>query len=195
MILLSVLNVVQVNGVQVIAYGVLVSNSREDVVNAALRLLDSFGIESFSMRRLAAELEVQPSALYHHVASKQELLGLMAADLVTGVVLDADIRASCHRLRSAMLEVRDGAELVATATAFRLGVSGLEADLALVTSPDVARTLLIYVVGHTQATQLHRQASALGAIEADPDLEDSFDRGLGIILAAVPGVGVSTLAP
>ena len=81
-----------------------------------------------------------------------------------------------------MLAVRDGAEVVATASAFRLGLSELEGDLAKQSSPDLARTLLIYVVGHTTATQLHRQASALGAIETDPDLDPSFDRGLAILL-------------
>lgn len=161
-------------------------NSREDVVSAALKLLDSWGLEFFSMRRLAGELDVQPSALYHHVASKQELLGFMAARIVGQVEVDADVVASCHRLRAAMLAVRDGAEVVATASAFRLGVSELEARFAAVTTPDVARTLLLYVMGHTEATQLHRQASSLGVIEADPDLDDSFDRGLAIILAALP---------
>lgn len=161
-------------------------NSREDVVSAALRLLDSWGLEFFSMRRLAGELDVQPSALYHHVASKQELLGFMAARIVADVDVDADVIASCHRLRAAMLAVRDGAEVVATASAFRLGVSELEGRLAAVTTPDVARTLLLYVMGHTEATQLHRQASSLGVIEADPDLDASFDRGLAIILAALP---------
>jgi TetR/AcrR family tetracycline transcriptional repressor len=163
-----------------------VGNSRDDVVTAALKLLDSWGLEFFSMRRLAGELEVQPSALYHHVASKQQLLGFMAARIVAGVEVDHDLVASCHRLRAAMLAVRDGAEVVATASAFRLGVSDLEARLAAMTTPDVARTLLLYVMGHTEATQLHRQASSLGVIEADPDLDASFDRGLAIILAAVP---------
>jgi Bacterial regulatory proteins, tetR family. len=163
-----------------------VGNSREDVVSAALTLLDSWGLEFFSMRRLAGELEVQPSALYHHVASKQELLGFMAARIVGAVEVDEDVPASCHRLREAMLAVRDGAEVVATASAFRLGVSELEARFAALTSADVARTLLLYVMGHTEATQLHRQASSLGVIEADPDLDASFDRGLAIILAAVP---------
>ena len=158
-------------------------NSRQDVVTAALRLLDAFGLDSFSMRRLAAELEVQPSALYHHVENKQELLGHLAGRIVGGVVVDADLLSTCHRLRDAMLAVRDGAEVVATATAFRLGVSEFEAELARFASVDVARTLLIYVIGHTQATQLHRQASELGAIRTDPDLEASFDRGLRIILA------------
>jgi AcrR family transcriptional regulator len=132
---------------------------------------------------VAGALDVQPSALYHHVANKQTLLGLMADRIVAGVGVDADLTSTCHRLRDAMLAIRDGAEVVATASAFRLGLSELESDLAKQSSPDVARTLLIYVVGHTQATQLHRQASALGAIEQDPDLDASFARGLQIVLA------------
>lgn len=161
--------------------------NRDDVVTTALAVLDSWGLEYTSMRRVAGALDVQPSALYHHVANKQTLLGLMADRIVAGVGVDADLIGTSHRLRDAMLAVRDGAEVVATASAFRLGLSELESDLAKQSTPDVARTLLIYVVGHTQATQLHRQASALGAIGADPDGDDSFgdasfDRGLSIIL-------------
>src|SRR5689334_10377991 len=157
--------------------------NRDDIVTAALGVLDTWGFEFCSMRRVAAELNVQPSALYHHVENKQTLLGLMAERIVAGVGVDQDLAGTSHRLRDAMLAVRDGAEVVATASAFRLGLSELEGDLAKQSSPDVARTLLIYVVGHTQATQLHRQASALGAIEADPDGvesygEASFERGL-----------------
>ena len=66
--------------------------------------------------------------------------------------------------------------------AFRLGGFALESDLAAHSDPDVARTLLLYVVGHTQATQLHRQAAAVGIVDADPDLDASFERGLAIIL-------------
>jgi AcrR family transcriptional regulator len=161
--------------------------NRDDIVTGALDVLNTWGLEYTSMRRVAGALDVQPSALYHHVANKQTLLGLMADRIVAGVSVDADLIDTSHRLRRAMLAVRDGAEVVATASAFRLGLSELEADLAKQSTPDVARTLLIYVVGHTQATQLHRQASALGAIEADPDGvesygEASFERGLRIIL-------------
>ena len=158
-------------------------NSLDDVVCAAIELLDVWGLEFFSMRRLASELGVQPSALYHHVANKQELLGLMAGRIVADVVIDDDVLASCHRLRAALLGVRDGAEVVATASAFRIGVSQLEDALTAVTSTDVARTVLIYVLGHTEATQLHRQASQVGAISTDPDWEESFERGLELILA------------
>jgi TetR/AcrR family tetracycline transcriptional repressor len=161
--------------------------NRDDIVTGALEVLDSWGLEYTSMRRVAGALDVQPSALYHHVANKQTLLGLMADRIVAGVGVNADLVDTSHRLREAMLSVRDGAEVVATASAFRLGLSELESDLAKQSSPDIARTLLIYVVGHTQATQLHRQASQLGAIEADPDGVESFgdasfDRGLEILL-------------
>lgn len=158
------------------------ANSLDDVLNGALRVLEKQGIEFFSMRRVAAELDVQPSALYHHVQNKQTLLTLMARKIVAAVDVDADLVGVCHRLREAMLAVRDGAEVVATATAFRLGRSQLEADVAEYSTPDIARTLLIYVIGHTQATQLHLQASSMGLIPLDPDLEKSFDRGLEIIL-------------
>lgn len=161
--------------------------NRDDVVTGALAVLDGWGLEYTSMRRVAGSLNVQPSALYHHVANKQTLLGLMANRIVAGVAVSSDLVETSHRLREAMLQVRDGAEVVATASAFRLGLSELESDLAKQSTPDVARTLLIYVVGHTQAAQLHRQASALGAIEADAEGVDSFgdasfDRGLRIIL-------------
>jgi hypothetical protein len=72
--------------------------------------------------------------------------------------------------------------VVATAAAFRIGLAELEGDLAKQSSPDLARTLLIYVVGHTQATQLHRYASDVGIISPDPDLDASFDRGLTVVL-------------
>ncbi len=158
------------------------ANSLDDVVSGALRVLDAFGLEFSSMRRVAGELGVRPSALYHHVADKQTLLGLMAARIVAEVEVDDDLRGTAHRLRDAMLAIRDGAEVVATASAFRLGVSDLESALADRSTPDVARTLFLYVVGHTQATQLHRQAATVGIVDVDPDLDASFGRGLEIIL-------------
>ena len=160
----------------------------DDVVTGALGVLDAYGLEFCSMRRVAGALDVQPSALYHHVPDKQTLLALMADRIVADVRIPADgtaierALAVSHALRAAMLSIRDGAEVVATASAFRLGVSTLEADLATVLGDrDGARTLLLYVFGHTQATQMHRLASHVGAIEPDPDLDHSFDRGLAIL--------------
>ncbi|MEU6201005.1 TetR/AcrR family transcriptional regulator [Streptomyces sp. NPDC047061] len=41
---------------------------------AALRLIDTDGVEALSMRKLAAELSANPMSLYHHVPSKDALL-------------------------------------------------------------------------------------------------------------------------
>ncbi len=49
--------------------------TRERVLEAAIGLADANGIESLSMRKLAAELGVEAMSLYHHVGSKDELLG------------------------------------------------------------------------------------------------------------------------
>lgn len=186
-------------------------NTRADVIEAALRVLDDHGLEFCSMRRVAAALDVQPSALYHHVPNKQTLLALMADEIVRGVAASGaaegevaeggeDPAAICRSLRGALLSIRDGADVVATASAFRLGASDVEAALAAQVGPDGARTLLLYTFGQAQATQTQLQAQAIGALPeaqgsetggADPlpDLEmqlrEGFDRGIAIILAGV----------
>ncbi|MET1134012.1 MAG: TetR family transcriptional regulator, partial [Aeromicrobium sp.] len=121
-------------------------------------------------------------ALYHHVPDKQTLLALMADRIVAGVEVGDDAAKAAHALREAMLAVRDGADVVATASAFRLGDSRIENELAALTTPDIARTLLLYVFGHTQATQMHRQAAQIGILAEDPDLDASFARGLDLVL-------------
>jgi AcrR family transcriptional regulator len=48
--------------------------SRERVVEAALALIDAKGYASFSLRDVARELGVYPTAIYWHVPSRDELL-------------------------------------------------------------------------------------------------------------------------
>lgn len=207
-------------------------NSLADVVAAALRVLDDQGLEGCSMRRVAAELGVQPSALYHHVSDKQTLLALMADEIVAGVgerarqlsaVMPAGVKPSqlgsakmrpmvtylgepsqaqgpqlvarrvCEELREAMLTTRDGADVVATAAAFRMGASELEDELAELVGRDGARTLLIYTFGQAQQTQMHRQAVAFGVLVGTPTapvlqgdgLDEAFTRGLDVILTGL----------
>lgn len=50
----------------------------DDVVDTACQLLDADGWEKFSIRRVAVQLGVTPAALYQHVASKEQLLDLVA---------------------------------------------------------------------------------------------------------------------
>jgi hypothetical protein len=139
---------------------------------------------------------VQPSALYHHVPDKQTLLALMADEIVRGVAGE-DPASICRSLRAAMLAIRDGADVVATASAFRLGASSVEALLASMVGADGARTLLLYTFGQAQATQTQLQAQAIGALPQmgddasegadahsalDRQLREGFDRGIEIIL-------------
>ena len=55
--------------------------SKERIVQAAVALADEIGFESWSMRKLAEDLDAAPMALYRHVANKEDLLDAMI-DLV-----------------------------------------------------------------------------------------------------------------
>jgi AcrR family transcriptional regulator len=59
--------------------------SKERVVRAAVSLADEGGIASLSMRKLAEALGVEAMSLYHHVASKDEILDGMV-DAVFGEI-------------------------------------------------------------------------------------------------------------
>ncbi|MFI6299003.1 TetR/AcrR family transcriptional regulator [Nonomuraea sp. NPDC050790] len=48
--------------------------TREEIYAAAWRLIDADGVEGLSMRKLAAELDVNPMSLYHHVENKTALM-------------------------------------------------------------------------------------------------------------------------
>lgn len=52
------------------------------VVDAALRIADTDGIDGVSLRRIAATLDVTPMAIYRHVRDKGHLLDLMADRLL-----------------------------------------------------------------------------------------------------------------
>jgi AcrR family transcriptional regulator len=48
--------------------------TRDRVLRGAVALADAHGIAALTIRSLAAELGVKPMAVYHHVASKEEIL-------------------------------------------------------------------------------------------------------------------------
>ncbi len=174
---------------------------RDDVVTRALEVLDRHGLGDLSMRRLGADLGVQPSAIYHHFVNKQTLLAAVADEILARgarVLPDGawDLRAAavCVRLRDAMLAYRDGADLVATVHAFGLGASGPRTDLMAIlaeggfpadVSRVAARTLLHFVFGHVTDEQTHLQAGSDGAIEDAPRESSDFDLGLALVLDGI----------
>ncbi|GLW98619.1 TetR/AcrR family transcriptional regulator [Microtetraspora sp. NBRC 16547] len=64
--------------------------SSREIYGEALRLIDERGVEALSMRKLAAELDVNPMSLYHHVPNKEALLEGVCDLVISGIELPAD---------------------------------------------------------------------------------------------------------
>lgn len=87
--------------------------SRERIVEAAFGLLQEYGLQDVSMRRISSSLDVRPGALYYHVPNKQELLRLVAQRALEPLAEgEGEPRELMVRLREILLSLRDGADLV-----------------------------------------------------------------------------------
>lgn len=58
------------------------SLSREQIVRAAMEILDEEGLDGLSMRRLGTKLDAGATSLYWHVAHKDELLELVVDEVL-----------------------------------------------------------------------------------------------------------------
>ncbi|MBA0046934.1 TetR family transcriptional regulator [Mycobacterium sp. NPDC050853] len=158
--------------------------NRHDLVHRATAILDDYGIADLTMRRLARELDIAPSALYWHFANKQQLLGAVA-DHVLAPLAETDRRDSawqlrieflCTALRDALLSHKDGAELVSASfasgqTSHMITVLGRLADAAVTAGLEVipaklaARSITYYVLGYVADEQSRLQWDSAGALE------------------------------
>lgn len=68
--------------------------SRQRVVDAAVDIVDREGVDAVTMRRLAKELRTAPASLYRHVASRDELLRLVAERVIESIEVEFDQAAS-----------------------------------------------------------------------------------------------------
>lgn len=161
-------------------------HTRTDVVDAALALLDEYGLPDLTMRRLASDLGVQASALYWHFANKQLLLAAVADRIVDSATSGApitddprdwptDLIAEAHATRDALLAYRDGAELVSSTLALGLGATGPTARLAAIIrvggldtalSEAAASTVIHFILGFVWHEQQRMQADSLGVVDA-----------------------------
>lgn len=64
--------------------------TREHIVTTALALVDRDGPRALSMRRLGAELGVDPMAVYYHLPSKDALLDAIVEAVMAEIALDDD---------------------------------------------------------------------------------------------------------
>jgi TetR/AcrR family tetracycline transcriptional repressor len=133
---------------------------RDDVLRAALDLLNEVGIDALSTRKLADRLGVQSPTLYWHFKSKAALLDAMSA----AVMLESRARfapeqhacwqdwlmADGRSFRRALLAYRDGARLHAGTRPGEAQRGSIEARLRLLCAAGFtpgAATLLMMSVG------------------------------------------------
>ena len=144
--------------------------ARERIVDAAMKIIDGEGLDALSMRRLGAELGVNPMAAYYHVPNKAALYDLVLEAVMAGVDTSGiDSAASiAEQLKQAARAYRVAilahprtipvlaARSLRTAAALRpiapflgiLFVAGLPADEALAAVDAVAQYILGGAVGY-----------------------------------------------
>ncbi|MDC5697198.1 TetR/AcrR family transcriptional regulator [Intrasporangium calvum] len=64
--------------------------SRERIATAAVALVDRDGLETFGVRRLAAELGVDPMSIYNHIPGKAALLDAISEAVLTEASAQVD---------------------------------------------------------------------------------------------------------
>lgn len=173
-------------------------HDRDSVARSALALLDEVGLADLSMRRIAAGLDVQPSALYWHFANKQELLAELA-DRITATIPSepTDVVATARGIRDALFTYRDGAELVLSTYALQLGSSQAQTALAdalraqgATDVEDRSAAILHFVLGHATLVQQRMHADSHGALPDtdDVDVTAGLDRVFELGVTALAGV-------
>jgi AcrR family transcriptional regulator len=83
--------------------------TRDQIVVAAVKLIDAEGLEGLSMRRLGQELGAGATSLYWHVKDKDQLIDLALDESALDVRLDDDASAPWRdRLAGLAREIRAG---------------------------------------------------------------------------------------
>ena len=119
--------------------------SRRAVLQAALRIVDDEGLDALRIRRLGEELGVNGASLYHHFASKDEILAGVA-ELALQYVRTPDTRhedwpqwllRNNVRTRAALLEHPNLIPVVMARAPLGIGTSMLESSANLLVEQGV----------------------------------------------------------
>jgi TetR/AcrR family tetracycline transcriptional repressor len=101
--------------------GPAATTSREQILTAALRIVDKQGLERLTMRRLGAELGVDPMTVYHYVPDKAALFDGLVERVYSEVELprsderwDDSVRAIARAFRQTLLSHANAVLLVGT---------------------------------------------------------------------------------
>jgi AcrR family transcriptional regulator len=141
--------------------------SREQIVSAALRLLDADGIDALSMRKLGTRLNAGATSMYTHVANKDELIELVVDEVYgeveaprtgDGTGWRAAITRCAHSTRSTLLRHPWIVSVLGEAGVAYLGPNMLrlseamlavfeEAGFSLEAADQAVNTVVAYVIG------------------------------------------------
>lgn len=159
--------------------------TRTAVVSAASALIEREGIAAFSLRRLATELGVRPSALYNHVTNLDELYSAVVSEALAAFDLSDDPGTWQEWLRAVAIDIRqwlltrpqtaglileragstaDGPDLLNRVTD-RLSAAGVDRTIA-----HLAWHAVFTVVVGTVQQDLSRRVSTDGTFEAVLDI-------------------------
>lgn len=175
--------------------------TREQIIGAAMRVIDADGLDALSMRRLGTELGVNPMAAYHYVPNKGALYDLVQDAVMAEVdvssidpaaSLEERFKQAARAFRGALLAHPRTIPLFAgrslrTAAALRpidvfIGLAfeaGLDATEAVSAVDSIAQYILGGAMGwyhHTYDAELHDDAR--GFDELDPERYPNMTRAL-----------------
>jgi len=183
--------------------------TRDKVIAAAVTVIDRDGPGSFSLRRLAAELDVETMSLYNHVPNKEALLDGVAELLLARIDFSAAgtgtwqdrVRAHAAAFRAAAQRHPHAFPLVLTRptqSSAALGTirSGLACVAGLGLAPEelvhVLRSYIAFVVG----TIMRELGSAITVGTMDPGqvqqrIDEITATGDPLLASAAPSLAVS----
>ncbi|MDR0783452.1 MAG: TetR family transcriptional regulator, partial [Propionibacteriaceae bacterium] len=175
--------------------------SQDQIVATACTILNTYGLADVSMRRIAANLGVQPSALYWHFASKQALLDAIAAVILADLPAFSGgdltrVRLWAARFHALLSKYRDGAELVWSALTckdwqagigYQLEQGLIEAGVSPQRAHGAATGILNLVLGQAFDDDQRRQAARLGVnpTPVGAPTADTLDDAVGLLVAGL----------
>ncbi|MBB2911077.1 TetR/AcrR family tetracycline transcriptional repressor [Streptosporangium becharense] len=168
---------------------------QDEIVEAALGLLDERGADAVSLRAVADRLGVRLNTVSWHVKTKARLLELMADVILADLSLDdlpddweQRIREITRRYRGALLAHRDGARIVAgTYAAERHTLRTAEAMVACLLSGGLPErdaawacwVLVYFTLGLTQEEQGASELADTLAEAVSPHAHPALTRVFG----------------
>lgn len=170
----------------------------EQIVAAALDILDEFGLADLTMRRLGDSLGVSAGTLYWHIPNKQTLLARVADRMCHVEAVPAGpwrvrVAGWATLLQSSLLPHRDASEVVASARASGLmEVDVVAPAVEILVAEGVARdearrtatAVLHLVLGATSDVQARADWARLGGGRPGTD-EPDLAHSLGLLLDGI----------